>query len=90
VGSGAIAIFPETVDVRLWPSDREARAALRTPALQHQPASAGGHAGAEPVCPDTLQFAGLVRSFHEEIRRKTKGWECAGGRKVKEPSRACQ
>jgi hypothetical protein len=57
------------------PSDRESRAALRTPALDHQTAPPSGHAGAETVRPDALELAGLISSFHGEIRRKTKGWD---------------
>jgi hypothetical protein len=57
------------------PSDRESRATLRPSALQDQTTTAGGHAGAKTVRSDALELAGLIGSFHREIRRKTKGWD---------------
>lgn len=65
------------------PSDRESRPALCAAAFQHQAPAASGHAGSETVGPDTLELAGLISSFHEEIRRKTKGWDAREGGRLR-------
>lgn len=91
-GCVAAARGSQTVLIAAAPSppslDREAGPALGTPALDDEAPGASGHASPKPVGAGALQFAGLVGSFHEEIRRKTKGWVYAeAGRLRSRPAR---
>ena len=56
------------VDAESWGSDREALAALRATAAQHEPSALRGHARAESVGPLAMQVARLERAFHRGLR----------------------
>jgi len=47
------------------PSNSQPLAALGPACVEYLAAIAGGHASPEPVGTDALDFAGLIRSFHE-------------------------